>query len=472
MWSSDFGNSAFVAIVVGATGLKFLLSPHQQKPQAQRAANEPSHTFITSVSLGSLLFLFHWFVVQASVLPRWLDIPVLPASLVVAVAAIAGLAFPPPASFMLLGAVPVFFAIWMIHVPSSLLAIFAFVFCICSLWEPLSGRISLSSFAWALVVWFVHLLGSVWTVAYNFVPVGGTITREQTHVHLYVMAAAAGATLFFLGASTKVKDFNGRRAFWLAIVALLVLGPIGFVRLQHASAIPVRAQEQAVRDDGHIRSMIWAVHFGYNNHGQNSFEAIEAVIRSNGANVIGLLESDLARPFNDNWDVVDWLSERLGMNADYGPSTLNNTWGCALLTVYPIVRSHRILLPSPEGELACLIDATLDIKGTHVHVLVTHFGNWRDRIDRDLQTQEVADMLKRAKPSVPHIYLGYLTNKPYSEHYNTLVSAGWIDSAPAVMNRWCQYIFYRGLKLEKFWRFDTGDISDTEAQLANFRILN
>jgi hypothetical protein len=117
-----------------------------------------------------------------------------------------------------------------------------------------------------------------------------------------------------------------------------------------------------------------------------------------------------------------------------------------------------------------LIDATLNVNGTHVHVLVTHFGNHRDALDRDLQTKEVAAMLQRAKPSVPHIYLGYLTNRPYSQHYNELVEAGWIDTAPSVLNRWCQYIFYRGLKFEKFWRYDTGDISDTEAQLANFRI--
>ncbi len=70
----------------------------------------------------------------------------------------------------------------------------------------------------------------------------------------------------------------------------------------------------------------------------------------------------------------------------------------------------------------------------------------------------------------PHVFLGYLTNKPFSEHYNALVGAGWVDSAPSVMNRWCQYIFYRDLTLTKFARYDTGEISDTEAQIAHFRV--
>lgn len=88
------------------------------------------------------------------------------------------------------------------------------------------------------------------------------------------------------------------------------------------------------------------------------------------------------------------------MYSDYGPSTLNDTWGCALLTVFPIgisyctsvpfffvllinlVRVDRVNQPSPDGEVACLIDATLDVNGQLIDVIVTHFGNtehYRDR---------------------------------------------------------------------------------------------
>lgn len=126
---------------------------------------------------------------------------------------------------------------------------------------------------------------------------------------------------------------------------------------------------------------------------------------------------------------------------------------------------------SPEGELACILDAKLDVGGgKHVQVVVTHFGNHRDVLDRQLQTQEVAAVLRRAPESVPYLFLGYLTNSPYSPHYNMLVDAGWKDSAPHEMRRWCQYIFYRGLVLEAFRRYDTGDTSDTEAQIGHFRL--
>ena len=37
---------------------------------------------------------------------------------------------------------------------------------------------------------------------------------------------------------------------------------------------------------------------------------------------------------------------------DLGPSPHKNTWGCALISKFPILRSSHHLLPSPRGELA------------------------------------------------------------------------------------------------------------------------
>ena len=43
--------------------------------------------------------------------------------------------------------------------------------------------------------------------------------------------------------------------------------------------------------------------------------------------MIGLLETDAARPYIGNHDIASWLSERLDMYADYGPGTNDHTWG-------------------------------------------------------------------------------------------------------------------------------------------------
>lgn len=46
-----------------------------------------------------------------------------------------------------------------------------------------------------------------------------------------------------------------------------------------------------------------------------------------GVDVIGLLETDAARPYIGNHDIASWLSERLDMYVDYGPGTDKHTWG-------------------------------------------------------------------------------------------------------------------------------------------------
>ena len=46
-----------------------------------------------------------------------------------------------------------------------------------------------------------------------------------------------------------------------------------------------------------------------------------------GVDVIGLLETDAARPYIGNHDLASWLAERLHMHVDYGPGTKDHTWG-------------------------------------------------------------------------------------------------------------------------------------------------
>lgn len=52
--------------------------------------------------------------------------------------------------------------------------------------------------------------------------------------------------------------------------------------------------------------------------------------------MIGLVETDTTRPFLGNRDIVEYLQDQLHMYSDYGPSTVNETWGCAMLSVFPI----------------------------------------------------------------------------------------------------------------------------------------
>jgi len=256
--------------------------------------------------------------------------------------------------------------------------------------------------------------------------------------------------------------------FCLVVIVLLFAIPAISKRAYHHG----KYDGNGVIPTNDITGMIWAIRFGYNNFGWPNFYDVARKIREVGANTIGLVETDTYRPFNGNRDIVEYLEEKLHMYSDYGPSTLNDTWGCALLSIYPIVRIERVNQPSPDGEVACLIDATLNVNGAFVDVIVTHFGNTEHFRDRYLQARSISHRVTaKKKANRPLVWLGYLTDRPEGPNYKQLTEAGLVDVSPKENDRYCLYLFQMGMEVSDFKRIEmTEDISDTEIQMAHFKL--
>jgi hypothetical protein len=332
------------------------------------------------------------------------------------------------------------------------------------------------TFFLAFFVYNIMVLFHVWVVAYAFVP-GGPLVRERTDWVMASMMILIGCGVFSIlqnsGPPAKQESFRPapnpaarrQRSYYIYVLLLLQLisASIAYLRFPSYNYVPYHKDEKA------ITAGIWTIHFSIDNDMWSSERRMESLIREMELDVVGLLESDLQRIIMGNRDTTQYLAEELGMWVDYGPGPNKHTWGSALLSKFPIVNSTHHLLPSPVGELAPAIHATIDAYGELVDVFVFHSGQEEDPEDRRLQTEYLSKLM--GSVNRPAILLSYLVINPGKGNYNTYVSevSGMKDIDPTDDDRWCEYILYKGLKRTGYARVSRGTITDTELQVSDSR---
>eukprot|EP00794_Sanderia_malayensis_P007604 gene7604-8444_t len=332
----------------------------------------------------------------------------------------------------------------------------------------------------AVLTCIIFLLASVWVVAYNFVP-GGVFTRERNDMVLAVAIVLIGLAVAIDVNESKTDDDESTRSFFADDRAKdQCVFKKGVLPGEYATSgdddgekwrrgNSVMFEALAIKDPKSFTSVIWTIHFGYDNHGWHSFKRATQVLKDTNADVIAILESDCSRPYTGSTDLVSYIEEHLGFYADYGPKTKDHTWGAAILSRYPIIKTTHYLLPSPEGELAPALLASVNISGRIVDFVTVHMGNDGDDLDRQLQAEKLATVTD-ASPN-PLVFLGYVTSAPGSRDYLKLLEAGRLkDIDYEDYWRWCEYIMYRDLIRKGYARISHGVLSDTELQLGRFQI--
>ncbi|KAL1919654.1 uncharacterized protein VTP21DRAFT_1585 [Calcarisporiella thermophila] len=447
------------------------------------------HWLSASFGLGALLFALHSQLTDTSALMRWvvdgypntgpMPIPWAPlpiAAMVIGVMLSMNRRITTSWLWYLIGcagsAILVLYSAWNAYFGALLLTIYlisitpAFIIS-ASNYPP--GRTFFTAMMWYNILCLAH----VWVVAYAFVPLGEYL-RERTWVVVLITMLSIGWGVYNAKSMPTPKTIQlnvsksvRRYARVVSIILLLLSGGITMMRVSMAKTpAPYHPENKS------FTAGIWTIHFALDDDMWASEVRMRDVIKELEVDVIGLLESDTMRIIMGNRDHTQFLSEDLGMYVDYGPATSKHTWGCAMLSKFPIINSTHYLLPSPKGELACAIHATLDVYGQPVDFIVSHNGQEEDLLDRQLQTRELSRIM-RESPN-PFVFLGYVVTKPFGELYQTMVNDGKvhdIDTSDS-WDRWCEYIFYRGLKRTGYARVSHGKITDTEIQLGKFQVLD
>lgn len=331
-----------------------------------------------------------------------------------------------------------------------------------------------STFGLGFLFYNIMVLFHVWVVAYAFVP-GGPLVREHTDWVMITTMLMVGAGVFS-ALSTNLRHQTsaqssprGRKqsAYYIHILLALQLltGSIAYLRFPTNDYVPYH------KDEKMITAGVWTIHFSLDNDMWSSERRIRDAIKELELDVVGLIESDLQRIIMGNRDTTQYLAEDLGMYVDFGPGPNKHTWGAALLSKFPILNSTHHLLPSPVGELAPAIEATLDVYGTEVDVFVFHSGQEEDPEDRRLQSEYLAKLMGAS--TRPSILLSYLVIKPKEGNYNTYVSevSGMHDIDSRDWDRWCEYILYKNIKRVGYARVSRGTVTDTEIQVSLSRCL-
>lgn len=320
---------------------------------------------------------------------------------------------------------------------------------------------------------------SVLTVAYAFVPFGWMF-RERTDMMMLILLfplpfALKAASELKLPGKESLQPRGAKRVASinkLTVVAYCLLMAVNFLSTIRFS-IKLNVTPTPFYPDYHMFSAgIFTVHFGIDEPGRDSQRRIADLVREMEVDVLGMLETDLHRFVYGNRDLTRYIAEEQGYYVDLGPGPNSHTWGACLLSKFPILNSTHHLLPSPAGELAPAIHATLDVHGQRVDVLVSHNGQEEDPLDRELQTRELARLLNLTG-DVPTVFLGYLITKlhePAPSPYGILFApeTGLIDIETLDQWRWCEYLGFRNLWRVAYSRLEHSDVTDTELQVGKF----
>ncbi|MHA2100898.1 MAG: endonuclease/exonuclease/phosphatase family protein, partial [Candidatus Kariarchaeaceae archaeon] len=407
-----------------------------------------------TISYAMVVFIGAWMFSSYGVIPRWTGMD--PAwGVLITLSLIAGVFYRhllliQSGLFGMLGLI----GLILMSFESSLIGfigglIFAFV--LPSYWKIAVDNIkaipSGKSFLLSGFMFLVFTFGSIFTVTYDYVPLGFLFREREEALLIIAFLLVIFGHFEYLLIKPKILIQSPRRQFLVILALIMIITiPIGSaIRLSHG----VDEAESGLTS---FTVMTYNIQQGFDEHGDVNFETVAKIIRTSGAHIVGLQETDTLRMSSANRDVTEWLGNDLRMHSYLGPSTRDSTFGNSILSRYDFASTSTEILPS-DGELAVLQSTTITINGTQVYILNAHLGETEK--DRTQQVESIVNLINDLDD--PVILLGDFNSEPESGQMQLLYDIGMRNAyltthtnfypATTFSGESIDFVLYRGLSL-------------------------
>ncbi|MCG3221068.1 MAG: endonuclease/exonuclease/phosphatase family protein, partial [Candidatus Heimdallarchaeota archaeon] len=191
-----------------------------------------------------------------------------------------------------------------------------------------------------------------------------------------------------------------KRSYNSKIITVVILGMI-FVGTLIGAFVTAPKPDYTATGKTSLIIMTYNIQQGVNVSGDRNYDGQLELIQSIDPDIIGLQECDPTRISGGNLDVIRYFATKLNMYSYYGPKTVTNTYGCAILSKFPISNAESFFMYSDIEQVGSS-QVQITVGSSIFNVFVNHPDG-----DEDITTvYQQEEMLSRTTGLSNIIFMG------------------------------------------------------------------
>ncbi len=223
-----------------------------------------------------------------------------------------------------------------------------------------SERLAATAVFLGVMVLFVTTLLLIFTNVWGYVEPVSPWFRNHFYLTFAILGGALIVGLTVLRRSLVSRSHEVRSRFRTPATALAVV----FLAWMGADFTVDKVSDE-------LTVLTYNIQQGSQEDGNQRYLEQLDFIRSTGAKVILLQESDTPRPSGGLVDAPRLFADALGMNLYYGPKTVTGTFGTAILSRVPLENPRTVFTYSDADEVGTAM-AEIDWKGQRILLINNH----------------------------------------------------------------------------------------------------